>query len=395
MSTDQQPSGHPLSWLARRADDRRAAGLRRTLVPRAADSALIDLAGNDYLGLTRHPEVVEAAVDAVRRWGAGSTGSRLVTGTTELHAELEAELAAHAGMEAGLVFSSGYLANLGLLTALAGRGDLIVSDSLNHASLIDAARLSRARVAVTPHSDVDAVARVLAERTEERALVVVESLFSVDGDTAPLRGLHEACRAHGAVLVVDEAHGFGVAGPGGRGAVFDAGLAGEPDVIVAATLSKALASQGGAVLGSAELVAHLVDAARSMIFDTGLAPASAGAALAALRVIRRDPGLPELVRKRSWEIYELALEVGLDATPPSGAVTSIILGAPEAAVAARDFCLDHGLHVGCFRPPSVPDGKSRLRVTARADLSDLQTDQIRSVLRDLAENPPPMDAYRR
>jgi 8-amino-7-oxononanoate synthase len=149
------------------------------------------------------------------------------------------------------------------------------------------------------------------------------------------------------------------------------------------------------VLGSAELVAHLVDAARSMIFDTGLAPASAGAALAALRVIRRDPGLPELVRKRSWEIYELALEVGLDATPPSGAVTSIILGAPEAAVAARDFCLDHGLHVGCFRPPSVPDGKSRLRVTARADLSDLQTDQIRSVLRDLAENPPPMDAYRR
>jgi 8-amino-7-oxononanoate synthase len=395
VSTDQQPSGHPLSWLARRADDRRAAGLRRTLVPRAADSALIDLAGNDYLGLTRHPEVVEAAVDAVRRWGAGSTGSRLVTGTTELHAELEAELAAHAGMEAGLVFSSGYLANLGLLTALAGRGDLIVSDSLNHASLIDAARLSRARVAVTPHSDVDAVARVLAERTEERALVVVESLFSVDGDTAPLRGLHEACRAHGAVLVVDEAHGFGVAGPGGRGAVFDAGLAGEPDVIVAATLSKALASQGGAVLGSAELVAHLVDAARSMIFDTGLAPASAGAALAALRVIRRDPGLPELVRKRSWEIYELALEVGLDATPPSGAVTSIILGAPEAAVAARDFCLDHGLHVGCFRPPSVPDGKSRLRVTARADLSDLQTDQIRSVLRDLAENPPPMDAYRR
>lgn len=380
-----RPSPDPLSWLVRRADERRAAGLRRTLVPRSADSPLIDLAGNDYLGLTRHPEVVEGAVEAVRRWGTGSTGSRLVTGTTELHAELEAGLAAFAGAEAGLVFSSGYLANLGVITALAGRGDLIVSDSLNHASLIDAARLSRARVAVTPHSDVDAVAEALATRSEERALVVVESLFSVDGDTAPLRELHEACGAHGAVLVVDEAHGFGVAGPEGRGAVFDAGLAGEPDVIVAATLSKALASQGGVILGSAELVAHLVDAARSMIFDTGLAPAAAGAALAALKVVRRDPGLPELVRKRSWEIYEQALELGLVTAPPSGAVTSIVMGAPETAVAARDFCLERGLHVGCFRPPSVPDGKSRLRVTARADLSDLDMERIRSVLSELAK----------
>ncbi|NUP52076.1 MAG: 8-amino-7-oxononanoate synthase [Catenulispora sp.] len=377
-----------MSWLAERAERRRAAGLRRRLVPRAADAALIDLAGNDYLGLTRHPEVVAGAVAAVREWGAGSTGSRLVTGTTELHAELEAELAAHAGTESALVFSSGYLANLGIITALAGRGDLIVSDSLNHASLIDAARLSRARIAITPHNDVAAVARELAERSEERALVVVESLFSVDGDTAPLGELHAACRAHGAVLVVDEAHGFGVAGPGGRGAVADAGLAGQPDVVVAATLSKALASQGGAVLGTAELTAHLVDAARSMIFDTGLAPASAGAALAALRLIRRDPGLPELVRKRSWELYELSLEVGLRATPPSGAVTSIIMGDPDSAVAATAFCLERGLRVGCFRPPSVPDGLSRLRVTARADLSDLESQQIRAILRELAKNSP-------
>ena len=386
MSTLDQPSPHPLSWLAGRAEKRHTDGLRRNLVPRAAEPHPTDPTGNDYLGLTRHPDVVAGALEAVRRWGTGSTGSRLVTGTTELHAELEAELAAHAGVEAALVFSSGYLANLGVITALAGRGDLIVSDSLNHASLIDAARLSRARVAVTPHSDVEAVAGALANRAEERALVVVESLFSVDGDTAPLRELHEACRAHGAVLVVDEAHGFGVAGPEGRGAVFDAGLAGEPDVIVAATLSKSLASQGGAILGPAELTAHLVDAARSMIFDTGLAPASAGAALAALRVIRRDPGLPELVRKRSWEIYELALTLGLEATPPSGAVTSIIMGAPEAAVAARDFCLERGLHVGCFRPPSVPDGTSRLRVTARADLSDLEMELIRSVLSELGGN---------
>ncbi|MFL6111314.1 MAG: 8-amino-7-oxononanoate synthase [Catenulispora sp.] len=392
MTTSDQPGdpGHPLSWLAERADQRRAAGLRRSLVPRAssAQSPLIDLAGNDYLGLTRHPEVIAGAVAAVQEWGAGSTGSRLVTGTTELHAALEAELAEFAGAEAALVFSSGYLANLGVITALAGRGDLIVSDSLNHASLIDAARLSRARIAVTPHNDVAAVARELADRPEARALVVVESLFSVDGDTAPLRELHAACRAHGAVLVVDEAHGFGVAGPGGRGAVFDAGLAGQPDVVVAATMSKALGSQGGAILGSAELIAHLVDAARSMIFDTGLAPAPVGAALAALRLIRRDPGLPELVRKRSRELYELAVELGFRATPPAGAVASIVLGEPEVALAAAAFCRERGLRIGCFRPPSVPDGLSRLRVTARADLSDIEMDQVRSVLRDLAKNSP-------
>jgi 8-amino-7-oxononanoate synthase len=378
-----------LAWLAVRADQRRAAGLRRSLSPRAADPAAapIDLAGNDYLGLTRHPEVVAGAVEALRAWGAGSTGSRLVTGTTELHAELEAELAAHGGSASALVFSSGYLANLGVVTALAGRGDLIVSDALNHASLIDAARLSRARVAVTPHSDVDAVAKELANRTEERALVIVESLFSVDGDTAPLRELHAVCRENGAVLLVDEAHGFGVAGPGGRGAVFAAGLAGEPDVIVAATLSKALASQGGAILASEDVTAHLVDAARSMIFDTGLAPASAGAALAALRLIRREPALPELVRARSWELYELCLEVGLKATPPGGAVTSVLIGAPDAAFAAAQYCLAQGVRVGCFRPPSVPDGISRLRVTSRADLSGFELERVRSVLHALATFP--------
>ena len=383
----------PLAWLSVRAAEREAAGLRRVLKPRAATVSdggsaagdLIDLAGNDYLGLTRHPEVVAAAVAAVEQWGAGSTGSRLVTGTTELHAELEAELAAHAGTESALVFSSGYLANLGVVTALAGRGDLIVSDSLNHASLIDAARLSRARVAITPHSDVEAVAKELSNRSEERALVVVESLFSVDGDTAPLRELYAVCREHGAVLLVDEAHGFGVAGPGGRGAVFEAGIAGKPDVVVAATLSKALASQGGAILASKNVTAHLVDAARSMIFDTGLAPAAVGGALAALRLIRRDPTLPERVRANSWELYELALEVGLRATPPSGAVTSILMGSPDAAVGAAEFCLAHGLRVGCFRPPSVPDGISRLRVTSRSDLSDFEMKRIRAVLSDLAK----------
>ena len=332
-----------------RAAEREAAGLRRSLTPRAArgrgaggpgdpnsagdasgpdglggaaelaePAEPIDLAGNDYLGLTRHPEVVAGAVAALREWGAGSTGSRLVTGTTELHAELEGALAAFAGFGSALVFSSGYLANLGVLTALAGRGDLIVSDALNHASIIDGARLSRARVAITPHSDPEAVAKELANRTEERALVVVESLFSVDGDTAPLRELHAACREHGAVLLVDEAHGFGVAGVEGRGAVHAAGLSGEPDVVVTVTLSKALASQGGAILGPAAVTAHLVDAARSMIFDTGLAPSSVGAALAALRLVEGEPALPAAVRARSWELYEMCPGAGAEVHSPVG-----------------------------------------------------------------------------
>ena len=380
-------SDAPLAWLSRHAEEREAVGLRRVLRPRSADADVIDLAGNDYLGLTRHPEVVEAAVEALRTWGAGSTGSRLVTGTTELHAELEAALAEHAGAESALVFSSGYLANLGVVTALAGRGDLIVSDSLNHASLIDASRLSRARVAVIPHSDIDAVAKQLANRTEDRALVVVESLFSVDGDTAPLRELHAACRSYGAVLLVDEAHGFGVAGPEGRGAVFEAGLAGQPDVLVTATMSKALASQGGAILGPKAVTDHLVDTARSMIFDTGLAPASAAAALAALRVLQRDPALPLRVRARSQELYEMSQDLGLRATRPSGAVTSILMGGPEAAVAAQRHCATVGVQVGCFRPPSVPDGISRLRLTARADLSSSDLSRVRTALNGLATIP--------
>ena len=241
------PDPHPLAWLDAHAAARRAAGLRRALRPRAADEPLLDLAGNDYLGLSTDPRVVEGAVAATRAWGAGSTGSRLVTGTTALHGELEAELAAFVGAPAALVFSSGYLANLGVVTALSGPGALVVSDAANHASLVDACRLARARVAVTPRDDPAAVDALLAARTEERALVVTDSVNSVDGAFAPLRELHAVCRARGALLVVDEAHGLGVVGPGGRGLLAERGLAGADDVVATVTLSKALGSQGGAV----------------------------------------------------------------------------------------------------------------------------------------------------
>lgn len=366
---------HPLAWLAGAAEQRLAVGLHRELRPRPATEPQLDLAGNDYLGLATHPQVIAGAVAAAQTWGAGSTGSRLVTGTTALHAELEEELAAFVGAEAALVFSSGYTANLAAVTALSGPGTLVVSDAANHASLVDACRLSRARVTVAPHDDPAAVDAVLAARTDERAIVVTESVNSTDGGLSPLAELHTVCRRHEALLVVDEAHGLGVVGPGGRGLLAAAGLAGEDDVVVTVTLSKSLGSQGGAVLGPAAVRAHLIDTARSFIFDTGLAPAAVGAALAALRVLEAEP---ERAGRVVTAAAELAAAAGVPA-PPS-AVVSVIIGDPGRAVAAAARCAEHGVRVGCFRPPSVPEGTSRLRLTARADLSEDDLELVRKVL---------------
>ncbi len=366
---------HPLAWLEPHAARRHDAGLRRQLTPRTAAEPVIDLAGNDYLGLSRDPRVVDGAVAAARTWGAGATGSRLVTGTTALHAGLDRALAGFCGFAAGLVFSSGYAANLGVVTALSGPGALVVSDAANHASIVDGCRLSRARVAVTPAGDVAAVDAALAARAEERALVVVESVDSVDGRTAPLRELHAVCRARGALLVVDEAHGLGVRGPGGQGFLAEVGLAGADDVVATVTLSKALGAQGGAVLGPEAVTAHLVDTARSFVFDTGLAPPAVGAALAALDVLRAEPERPAAVLRHA---AALAAAVGVPESP--SAVVPVILGSPEVAVAAARRCLDRGVRVGCFRPPSVPEGTSRLRLTARADLTDADLARAGEVL---------------
>ena len=372
------PDPHPLAWLDAHAASRRDAGLRRVLRPRAADEPLLDLAGNDYLGLSTDPRIVEGAVAATRAWGAGSTGSRLVTGTTALHGVLEAELAAFVGAQAALVFSSGYLANLGVVTALSGPGALVVSDAANHASLVDACRLARARIAVTPRDDPAAVDVLLAARTEERALVVTDSVNSVDGAFAPLGELHAVCRARGALLVVDEAHGLGVVGPGGRGLLAEHGLAGADDIVATVTLSKALGSQGGAVVGPAAVIAHLVDTARSFIFDTGLAPACVGAALAALRVLKAEPDRPAAILRAA---AALVAATGVPALP--SAVVSVVLGEPDIAVAAAAACAERGVRVGCFRPPSVPKGTSRLRLTARATLTDAELAHAGSVLAEV------------
>jgi 8-amino-7-oxononanoate synthase len=318
-----------------------------------------------------------------------------VAGTTQLHLELEQELATLAGMKAALVFSSGYLANIGVITALGGPGTLIIADEHCHASMIDGFRLSRSRSESFAHNSVAEAGRLLADRREPRAIIAVESVYSVLGDGAPLADLLALAEQHDAVLLIDEAHSLGVTGSGsfqGRGAVAGTALAGHPNVIVTATLSKALGSQGGAVLGSALLREHLLNRARSFIFDTGLAPASAAAALAAVRIIRAEPW-----RAQSVHGNAAALAAGLapllasrGAIPDrtAGAVQSIPMPSAESALAAAESARRAGVRVGCFRPPSVPDGIPRLRLTARATLTPEEIDDSCAVLRGILENLP-------
>ncbi len=349
------------TWLSEQAAEREKAGLRRSLAPRPANDRVLDLAGNDYLGLSRDPVVTAAAADAALLWGAGAGASRLVTGSLALHARLEEALCDYTGRAAALVFSTGYQANLAVVAALADRDTLVVSDAHIHASLVDAVRLSRARLEVVPHSDVAAVRAALAAH-EGRALVLVESIYSVLGDEAPLSELAAACADHDALLLVDEAHALGVRGPG---LVRQHGLAGAEHVLVTATLSKALGSQGGAVLCSPAIREHLVNTARPFIYDTALAPAAAAGALAALGVLRTRPDLSDVVRRRA---DDLAAALGVE--PAAGAVLSVPMPSPQIALAAQRSALEQGLRVGCFRPPSVPDGVSRLRITVGAGVSD-------------------------
>jgi 8-amino-7-oxononanoate synthase len=388
-------SGAMTQWLERQAAVRERRGQVRRPLPRAAHEQFIDLASNDYLGLSTDPRVAGAAAEAASRWGAGATSSRLVAGTTQLHLELEQELATLAGMKAALAFSSGYLANIGVITALGGPGTLIVADEHCHASMIDGFRLSRSRTESFAHNSVEEAGRLLAGRPEPRAMIAVESVYSVLGDEAPLAELLALAEQHDAVLLIDEAHSLGVTGAGsfqGRGSVAGTALAGHPNVIVTATLSKALGSQGGAVLGSALLREHLLNRARGFIFDTGLAPAPAAAALAAARIVRDEPW-----RAGSVHSNAAALAAGLAPALPSrgaspertaGAVQSIPMPSAESALAAAESARRAGVRIGCFRPPSVPDGISRLRLTARATLTPEEIEDSCAVLRGILKELP-------
>ncbi|MGW0213555.1 8-amino-7-oxononanoate synthase [Micromonospora chokoriensis] len=374
-------------WLAaldRRADLRAKAGLTRRLRPRPAADGMTDLAGNDYLGLATHPEVTAAAAAALSAYGLGATGSRLVRGSTDAHEALETELAQWLGTDRALVFSSGYLANLGVLRALVQPRTLLVSDAHNHASLIDGCRISGAETVVTPHADVDAVAAALAAAPGRPAVVVTESVFSVDGDLAPLARLHAVARRHGALLLVDDAHALGVTGPAGAGGVAAAELAGEPDVVVTATLSKALGGAGGVVAGPAEFVRHLIETGRTFIFDTALPPAVAAGVHAALRLTRVGDDLRvELAERVALAVGRLR-SAGLTVSAPDAAVISVTAPGPDAATAWAADCRDQGVAVGCFRPPSTPDSRSRLRLTVSAGVPRAAFERALEVIVDCA-----------
>ncbi|WP_189081347.1 8-amino-7-oxononanoate synthase [Mangrovihabitans endophyticus] len=360
------------SWLTaleRLAHAREKAGLTRALRPRSADDPVVDLAGNDYLGLAVHPAVVASAGRALVAYGLGATGSRLVRGSTDAHAGLERDLADWLGTESALVFSSGYLANLGAVRALAQYGTLVVSDRYNHASLIDGCRTSGTEVVVAPHADPVGVAEILDGHPGRPAVVVTESIFSVDGDLAPLAALHEVTTARGALLLVDDAHAVGILGPQGAGGVAAAGLAGAPDVVVTATMSKSLGGAGGVVAGPQQLVRHLVDTGRTFIYDTALPPAVAAGVHEALRVARAADDRRALLRSRAALTMSRLSAAGLRVSDPAAAVLSVWAPGPEAALTWAADCRDRGVAVGCFRPPSTPDGSSRLRLTLNAGVS--------------------------
>lgn len=370
--------------LQRQARARAKAGLTRTLRPRAATDTVVDLAGNDYLGLAVHPEVVRAGVEALRAYGLGATGSRLVRGSTEAHAALEADLADWLGFPQALVYSSGFLANLGAVRALAGPGTLLVSDRYNHASLIDGCRSSGADVVVAPHADPAALAEILAAHPGRDVVFVTESVFSVDGDLAPLADLHAVTSAHGALMLVDDAHALGLLGPAGAGGVAAAGLAGAPDIVVTATLSKSLGGAGGVVAGPEPLIRHLIDTGRTFIYDTALPPAVVAGVHAALRITRRADDRRALLKDRAAATVDRLRAAGFEISAPAAAVLSVFAPGPEAALAWASDCRDRDIAVGCFRPPSTPDGSSRLRLTLNAGIPAEDFDRALDVIVECA-----------
>jgi 8-amino-7-oxononanoate synthase len=356
--------------LERLAASRAKAGLTRKLRPRSGDDSVVDLAGNDYLGLAAHPAVITAAAGALQAYGLGATGSRLVRGSTDAHAALESDLAAWLGAEQALVFSSGYLANLGAVRGVAATCDLVISDAYNHASLIDGCKMSGLPTVVAPHNDPAGVAAVLDAQPGRTAVVVTESVFSVDGDLAPLAALHAVTSARGALLLVDDAHALGILGPAGSGGVAAAGLAGRPDVIVTATLSKSLGGAGGVVAGPAPFLRHLIDTGRTFIYDTAPPPAVVAGVHEALKIARSADDRRALLARRGEQTVSRLRAAGFEPAAPAAGVLSVLAPGPEAAVAWAADCRDRDVAVGCFRPPSTPDGTSRLRLTLNAGVDE-------------------------
>jgi 8-amino-7-oxononanoate synthase len=357
-------------WRAHREFD--AWGPRGTLRTVDADGTpaerkVLSFASNDYLGLSIHPAVLAGAHHAIDRWGTGAGASRLVTGDRPVHEDLERELAAWKGTERAVLFPTGFAANLGVLTTLGTAGVAIISDALNHASLIDGSRLAKADVRIAPHDDVAALDELVAAHAHQPTMVVIDSVFSMDGDTANLEAVADICRRHGSLLVLDEAHS--VLGPDPEPGCFDG-----VEVVRVGTLSKTLGALGGFAACSERVADLLVNAARSAIFTTGLSPADAGAALAAVQIVRSPEG----------DQLRATLRRHVDRLRPGhpSPIVPIVIGGEDDAVAAAGALLERGLLVPAIRPPTVAPGTSRLRVTFSAAHTD---DDVVVLLDALAE----------
>jgi 8-amino-7-oxononanoate synthase len=323
------------------------------------------LCSNNYLGLADHPRLREAAADAAMRWGVGSGASRLVSGTMTLHRRLEERLAEFKGTETALLFGSGYLANVGIIPALAGKGEIVFSDELNHASIIDGCRLAGSEVFVYDHNDVEHLEWGLRNADGRSALIVTDGVFSMDGDVAPLQELAELAGRHDVRLMVDEAHGTGAVGPGGRGAVAEAGVESEVDVIVG-TLGKSLGSYGAYACCEQSVARYLVNAARSLIFSTALPPTAVAAALAALDLLEEQPSRVEKLQANAEVLREGLAREGFDVSGSGTQIIPVIVGDAATAVRMTEAALELGVFAQAIRPPTVAEGTSRLRLAVMA-----------------------------
>jgi 8-amino-7-oxononanoate synthase len=380
----------PLS-LAPALAEIEARGLRRrrrTVQRRIPESAEIEVDGqrcvdfcsNDYLGLAAHPQVVEAFIGAARIHGVGARASHLITGHQPEHEALEQELAAYTGRERAIVFSTGYMANLGLVRALAGREASVFGDSLNHASLIDGGRLSGAALHRYPHANAAALELQLAARRPGAAVVLTDGVFSMDGDLAPLPAIAAACARQGAFLAVDDAHGLGVLGRSGRGSLEHFRLAATEVPALVGTFGKAFGTFGAFIAGGEDLIDTLVQRARTYIYTTALPPAVAAATRAALNVSIAESWRRERALALTRRFRALALAAGIPLAASETPIQPILLGAADDAVQASNALLERGFYAAAIRPPTVPAGASRLRITISAAHRDVDIEALVAAL---------------
>ncbi len=341
---------------------------------------LLSFCSNDYLGLAQHPQVIAACKRVADDEGVGSTSAHLICGHRAAHAELEQALAAWTGRERALLFSAGYMANIGAHQALLARGDVCVQDKLNHACLLDGARLSGAELLRYPHADVAAAARQLNTRPNAAALLATDGVFSMDGDVAPLRELAALCAQQHATLMVDDAHGLGVFGVNGAGSVNAAGLGQREVPVLMATLGKALGCHGAFIAGPAALIEGLLQGARTYIYTTAMPPALAAAALAAVHLAQSETWRREKLTSLITRFRSGARDLGLPLLPSSSAIQPLLLGSADAALATALALEQRGLLVSAIRPPTVPVGKARLRITLSAAHDEDQVDQLLAAL---------------